>query len=62
MQWKDSEDNKESNGEEPEAFYEEEYSPLGVKTDASSGISRVAGNPVIWVPFIVILLLKRGDG
>jgi hypothetical protein len=57
MQWKDSEDNEESNGEEPEAFYEEEYSPLGVKAGASSGISRVAGNPVIWIPAVVIFLV-----
>ena len=57
MQWKDSEDNVESNGEEPEAFYEEEYSPLGVKAGVSSGLSRVIGNPVIWVPAVVILLI-----
>lgn len=57
MQWKDSEDNVESNGEEPEAFYEEEYSPLGVKAGASSGISRVVGNPAIWIPAVVILLI-----
>jgi len=57
MQWKDSEDNVEPNEEEPEAFYEEEYSPLGVKAGASSGISRVVGNPVIWIPAVVILLI-----
>ena len=57
MQWKDSEDNRGSNEEEPEAFYEEEYSPLGVKTGATSGISRVVGNPVIWIPAVVILLI-----
>jgi LysM repeat protein len=57
MQWKDSADNVESNGEEPDAFYEEEYSPLGVKAGASSGISRVVGNPVIWIPTVVILLM-----
>ena len=57
MQWKDSEDGAESNTEEPEAFYEEEYSPLGVKTGAASGTSRRIGNPIIWIPALVIILI-----
>ncbi len=57
MQWKDSQDSVESNEEEPEAFYEEEYSPLGVKTGASSGVTRRISTPVIWIPAVVILLV-----
>ena len=57
MQWKDSEEKAELNGEEPEAFYEEEYSPLGVKAGASSGITRLVGSPAIWIPAVAILLI-----
>ena len=57
MQWKDSQDSVESNEEEPEAFYEEEYSPLGVNTGASSGVTRRISTPVVWIPAVVILLV-----
>ncbi|MEN8243500.1 MAG: LysM domain-containing protein [Thermodesulfobacteriota bacterium] len=57
MQWKDSEDSVESNKEEPEAFYEEEYSPLGVKAGAASAASRRFGNPIIWIPAIVVVII-----
>jgi len=57
MQWKDSEDSVESNEEEPEAFYEEEYSPLGVKAGAASAASRRFGNPIIWIPAIVVVII-----
>ena len=57
MQWKDSEDSVESNEEEPEAFYEEEYSPLGVKAGAASAASRRFGNPIIWIPVIVVVII-----
>ena len=57
MQWKDSEDGVKSNEEEPEAFYEEEYSPLGVKTGAASGAFRRIGNPIIWMPALFIILI-----
>ena len=59
MQWKDSEEKAELNGEEPEAFYEEEYSPLGVKAGASSGITRLVGSPAIWIPAVAILLIFK---
>ena len=56
MQWKDSEDSVESNEEEPEAFYEEEYSPLGVKAGAASA-PPADSEPVIWIPAVVIVLI-----
>ena len=57
MQWKDSEESVESNEEEPEAFYEEEYSPLGVKAGAASVGSSRFGNPIIWIPAIVVVII-----
>lgn len=57
MQWKDSDDSVKSKTEEPEAFYEEEYSPLGVKAGAGAHAFRKAGNPVIWIPVAVIILI-----
>ena len=57
MQWKDSEDSVESNDEETETFYEEEYSPLGVSVGTASNTSRRLGNPIIWVPAVVIILI-----
>lgn len=57
MQWKDSEDSVESNDEEAETFYEEEYSPLGVNVGAASSTSRRLGNPIVWVPALVIILI-----
>jgi LysM repeat protein len=57
MQWKDSDDSVKSKTEEPEAFYEEEYSPLGVKAGAGSQPFRRVGNPVIWIPVVVIILI-----
>ena len=57
MQWKDSEDSVESNDEETETFYEEEYSPLGVSVGTASNTSRRLGSPIIWVPAVVIILI-----
>ena len=58
MQWKDSEDSIESNDGEAEAYYEEEYSPLGGKqSGATSHVSRKIGWQVIWVPVAVIILI-----
>ena len=56
MQWKDSEDNVESKEEEPEAFFEEEYSPLGVKGGAASSVFSKVANPLILIPAVVIIL------
>lgn len=57
MQWKDSEDTVESNDEETETFYEEEYSPLGVSVGTASNTTRRLGSPIIWVPAVVIILI-----
>ena len=57
MQWKDSEDSVESNDEETETFYEEEYSPLGVSVGAASNTSRRLGSPIVWIPAVVIILI-----
>lgn len=57
MQWKDSEDTVESNDEETETFYEEEYSPLGVSVGTASNTSRRLGSPIIWVPAVAIILI-----
>lgn len=58
MQWKDSEESTESSDEEAEAYYEEEYSPLGVKkTGAASSAARRGGSFIIWIPVVVILLV-----
>ena len=48
MQWKDAEDSAESK-EEAEAFYEEEYSPLGVKAGGAQGVFRRLASPVILI-------------
>ncbi len=57
MQWKDSEESIESSDEEAEAYYEEEYSPLGVKkTGVASSTARRGGSLIIWIPVVVILL------
>lgn len=57
MQWKDSEDSVDHSEEEPEVFYEEEYSPLGVKAGAASAASRRFGNPIIWIPGVVVVII-----
>ena len=58
MQWKDSDDNVESKEEESEAFFEEEYSPLAVKGGAASNVSSKVGNPIIWIPAVVVILIS----
>lgn len=57
MQWKDAEHNAESKAEESESFYEEEYSPLGVKTGTAPGFFRRLASPVIWIPLLVVILV-----
>jgi len=59
MQWKDSEETIDAEDEEAEAYYEEEYSPLGGKNAGiTSRVTQKAGWPMIlWVPLGVILLI-----
>jgi LysM repeat protein len=57
MQWKDAEESVKPKEEEPEAFYEEEYSPLGVKAGGTSAASRRFGNPIVWIPAIVVVII-----
>jgi LysM repeat protein len=59
MQWKDSEDTIDAEQEEAEAYYEEEYSPLGGKgRGATSQITRKTAWPIIvGVPLVLIVLV-----
>ena len=57
MQWKDSEDSNETIEKETEAYYEEEYSPLGVKTGNPSPATHRFGGLLIWLPAVVIVLI-----
>jgi len=57
MQWKDSDDGSEAIDQEADAYYEEEYSPLGVKTGAVSHASQRFGAWILWVPALVVILI-----